>query len=98
MPKKKKKKAQYKINLISDCAFGYQLKNQLILLFSLFLLIFMRPTVLFDIIYMSHCTILANFYLYLQYFQKNNFNFNKISRSQTDPKTITTPTPTRLRF
>ena len=49
--KKKKEKAQYKINLISDYAFGYQLKNQLILLFNLFLLIFMGPTVLFDIIY-----------------------------------------------
>ena len=27
-----------------------------------------------------------NFYLYLQYFQQNFFNFNKISRSQTDLK------------
>ena len=94
----KKKKAQYKINLILDYAFGYQLKNQLILLFNLFLLIFMGPTVLFDIIYRSHCTILVNFYFYLQYFQKKVFNFNKISGSQTDLKTITTPTPTRLRF
>ena len=43
------------------------------------------PIVLFDTIHKSHCTTLANFYLYLQYFQQKNFNFNKISESQTDP-------------
>ena len=30
---------------------------------------FMGPTILFDTIYGSHCTISTNFYLYLQYFQ-----------------------------
>ena len=43
-------------------------KVELILLFSLFLLLFMGLTTLFGIIYRSHCIILANFYFYLQYF------------------------------
>ena len=68
------------------CAFGYQLKNQLILLFSLFLLLFMSLTTLFDTIHESHCIISANFYFYLQYFQQKVFSFSKISESQTDPK------------
>ena len=37
-------------------------------------------------IHESHCTILANFYLYLQYFQQKVFSFSKISGSQTNPK------------
>ena len=61
---------------------------QYILLFSLFLLLFISFILLFDIIYKSHCTILANFYLYLQYFQQKVFNFNQISGSQTDPKSF----------
>ena len=61
-----------------------KLKNQLILLFSLFLLLFISSIALFDTIHGSHCTILANFYFYLQYFQQKVFNFNKISKSQTD--------------
>ena len=65
--------------------FGFKLKNQLILLFSLFLLLFMGSITLFGIIYASH-TIWTNFYLYLQYFQQKNFSFSKISRSQTNPK------------
>ena len=64
----------------SKVASGY-----LILLFSLFLLLFMGPTALFDIIHESYCTILAKFYLYLQYFQQKVFNFSKINGSQTDP-------------
>ena len=32
----------------------------------------MGPIILFDIIHKSHCTISANFYLYLQYFQQQN--------------------------
>ena len=68
------------------CAFGSKLKNQFILLFSLFLLLFMDLTALFGIIHGSHCTISAIFYFYLQYFQQKVFNFSKISRSQTDPK------------
>ena len=39
---------------------------------------------LFGIIHKS--TILANFYLYLRYFQKKkNFNTSKINKSQADP-------------
>ena len=34
---------------------------KLILLFTLFLLLFMGPTILFDIIHGSHCTISTNF-------------------------------------
>ena len=44
----------------------------------------MDPTVLFGTLYKSHYIISANFYLYLQYFQQKDFNFNKISESQTD--------------
>ena len=50
------------------CAFGMDEICQLILLFSLFLLLFMSPTTLFGIIHGSHYTISANFYFYLQYF------------------------------
>ena len=63
-----------------------KLKSQLILLFSLFLLLFMGLTALFGTIHGSHCTISTNFYLYLQYFQQKIFSFSKISGSQTDPK------------
>ena len=55
-------------------------KSQLILLFSLFLLLFMDPTALFDTIYGFHCTISTNFYLYLRYFQQKVFSSSKISR------------------
>ena len=47
-------------------------KSLLILLFSLFLLLFMGSTVLFVTIYEFYYTISVNFYLYLQYFQQNN--------------------------
>ena len=52
-----------------------KLKNQLILQFSLFLLLFIGPTTLFGTIYGSSCTISVNFYLYLQYFQQKVFSF-----------------------
>ena len=58
----------------------------LILLFKLLLLLFMGSTALFDTIHESYCTISANFYLYLQYFQQKVFYFSKISEFQTDPK------------
>ena len=48
-----------------------KLKNQLILLFHLFLLLFMRAITLFSIIHGPYCTISANFYSYLQYFHVN---------------------------
>ena len=47
------------------CTFGIDYFCQLILLFSLFLLLFMGLTALFDTIYGSYYTISANFYLYL---------------------------------
>jgi len=47
------------------CAFRYSLKDQFILLFSLFLLLFMSLSVLFDIIHEFHYTVSTNFYLYL---------------------------------
>ena len=53
---KKKKKIGFK------CVFGKNYFCQLILLFSLFLLLFMSSSILFDTIYGSHCTISTNFY------------------------------------
>ena len=78
----------YPINLTSQTksAFGKNYFCQLILLFSLFLLLFMGPVALFDTIYGSHYTISTNFYLYLQYFQQKVFNFSKKRGSQIDLK------------
>ena len=42
------------------CAFGIGLKSQLFLLFSLFLLLFINPIVLFGIIHRFYCTISLN--------------------------------------
>ena len=67
------------------CAFGSKLKGQFILLFSLFLLLFMNPIALFGTIHEFYYTILADFYLYLLYFQQKVFSFNKISEFQTNP-------------
>ena len=69
-----------------NCAFGSKLKNQFILLFSLFLQLFVGPIGIFGTIYEFHRTILVNFYLYLPYFQQKIFSFSKISRFQTNPK------------
>ena len=68
----------------TKCPFGKDYFCQLILLFSLFLLLFMGPTTLFVTIHGSHYTISANFYRYIQYFQQKVFSFNKINGSQTD--------------
>ena len=65
----------------SMCAFGSKFKRQLILLFSLFLLLFVGPITPFGTIHGSHHTISANFLLYVQYFQQKVFNFSKISKS-----------------
>ena len=80
------KKNNIKVILSKDykCSFGKNYFCQLILLLSLFFILFMSPTTSFGTIYRSHCTISANFYLYLQYFQQKTFSFNKISRFQTD--------------
>ena len=67
------------------CIFSFKLKNQFILLFNLFLFLFIGLIIFFNTIYESLCIILVKFYLYLSYFQQKNFNFNKISGSQTDP-------------
>ena len=42
---------------------------KIILLFSWFLLLFMSLIIFFSIIHKFYYTILANFYIYLQYFQ-----------------------------
>ena len=55
----------FSIILIIKCTFGSNLKSQLILLFSLFLLLFLGPTTLFETIHGSYCTILTDFYIYL---------------------------------
>ena len=44
----------------------------------------MGLTTLFGTIHEFYYTILANFYLYLQYFQQKVFSFRKISGSQID--------------
>ena len=62
--------------------FRSKLKSQLILPFDLFLLLFIDSTALFDTIHWFYCTISNNFYLYL--FLAKNFNFSRISGSQTD--------------
>ena len=64
--------------------FWYTFTCQLILLFSLFLLLFIGLTALFSIIYESHYTISANFYLYLHYFQQKILSLRRISESSTD--------------
>ena len=66
-------KILFKINYVTrkiKCEFGYQWKMKIILLFSLFLLLFMGPTAFFGTIYGPHCTISVKFYFYLQYFQQ----------------------------
>ena len=70
---------------MSKYVFGKNYFCQLILLLSLFFILFMSPAAPFGTIYGSHCTISANFYFYLQYFQQKTFSFNKISGFQTDP-------------
>ena len=64
------------------CEFSFKLKGQLILLFSLFLLLFNGTTVLFSTIQRSYYTISTNFYLYQQYFQQKVVSFSKIIGSQ----------------
>ena len=60
------KRTSYK----NECAFGLGWKKKIISLFNLFLLLFMGPTTLFNIIYEFYYIILTNFYFYLQYFQQ----------------------------
>ena len=45
----------------TEVAFGIGLRNQLFLLFNLFLLLFMVPIALFGTIYRSYCTISVTF-------------------------------------
>ena len=62
----------------TKCAFGSKLKSQLILLFSLFLLLFMGSTILFQLTFT---------FIYNTFSKKNNNNnFSKISGFQIDPK------------
>ena len=84
---KKKKKILRACKIFENtCSFGKDYFCQLILLFSLFLLLFMVPLHFFATIHRSYYTISVNFYLHLQYFQQKKFNFNKINRSQTNIK------------
>ena len=69
-------------SFFSQVAFRQLIFCQLISLFSLFLLLFMGLTTLFGIIHESLCTILVNFYLYLQYFSKKFL----ISAKYANPK------------
>ena len=48
--------------------------------------------------WVTHYTILTNFYLYLQYFQQKVFSFSKISGSQTNPLSIVFMGPTITSF
>ena len=64
--------------------FWYTFTCQLILLFSLFLLLFISLTALFSIIYESHYTISAHFYLYLHYLQQKILSLRRISESSTN--------------
>ena len=64
--------------------FGKIIFTNLFYCSAYFLLLFMDPNVLFVTIHKSHCTISANFYLYLQYFQQKVFSFSKISGFQTN--------------
>ena len=76
--KKKKKKGETQTNanaanIISTqmgtkYSFGKDYFCQIILQFSVFLLLFMGPTALCDTIHGSHYTISTNIYFYLQYF------------------------------
>ena len=75
---KKKKKGEMQTNanaanIISTqmgtkYSFGKDYFCQIILQFSVFLLLFMGPTALCDTIHGSHYTISTNIYFYLQYF------------------------------
>ena len=56
----------YKVIFLTiKCAFGLGLKIKIISLFSLFLLLFMSLTALFDTIHGYYYTISTNFYIYL---------------------------------
>ena len=48
----------------------------------------MSFTAFFGTIHGFYCTISANFYIYLQYFQQKVFSFSKRSGSQIDPKIV----------
>ena len=72
--------------MISKGLFDKNYFCQLILLFSLFLLLFMGSTALFGIIHRFYYTISVKFYFYLQHFQQKIFSFSKINGSQTDTK------------
>ena len=65
----------------SKCAFDSKFKRQLILLSSLFLLLFVNPIAYFATIHESYYTISVNFPLYVHYFQQKVFSFSKISKS-----------------
>ena len=74
-----------------EYAFGSKLKTQFILLFSLFLLLFISHTVLFDIIYGSHYTISINFFFTYHTFSKNFLlpvKYADLNRLEADSNSI----------
>ena len=64
-----KKKKSFK------CVFGKNYFCQLILLFSLFLLLFMDSTILFDTIHKSHCIISITFLILFTVLLAKKFQF-----------------------
>ena len=82
---KKIKWIKLKVEKAIRCLIDKNYFCKFILLFNLFLFLFIGLIIFFNTIYESLCIILVKFYLYLSYFQQKNFNFNKISGSQTDP-------------
>ena len=59
------------------CQFVLEGKKKIILLFSLFLLLFINLTILFNTIYRSYSIILTNFYFFFTIFLIIIFQFKK---------------------
>ena len=70
----------------TKCVFGKKYFCQLILLFSLFLLLFMGFTALFGTIHSHIILFQLTFIFVYSIFNKKNFTFNKIIGFQTYPK------------
>ena len=60
-----------------------QIKKSVYFIIQLIFVIIYDSIALFGVIHGSHCTISANFYLYLLYFQQKNFNFNFSTHTRT---------------
>ena len=70
------------------CVFGKNYFCQLILLFSLFLLLFLAPLQLL-VLFMGHSVLFQLTFTFIyDTFSKKNFNFSKISKSHSVPKCV----------